>query len=401
MGAVVEAHDLLHPVAVEVGGVQGVVVEPVQGVLGPSLPHLAVGLVDVQGGDVLLSRAVGPYPQAHDDLIFPVLVHVGHRQVGGQAGPVGGPLSGGVGAGGRPPVGLAGGGVQAEEGAAGVDDVLPAVLVQVHADGSADGGLLHIPLVVGPAAVILLGQGHGGDGLGGGGIGLVHGQGQPGALVHHPGEDGGHLRPLDGRVGVEAVLHAVLGAPHHHTGPVEPVDGRRLGMGGLHVGDGVVHHGVLLGQVGHGGGEDLRVPRPGGLAVPAVVLADDVVGLAVVHIGGVPGVLPHGEGHGPLRPGLVHTGRQLHRLGVGHALVRTEGGGGDAVHQAGFIGLDHVVVVPLALRHILEGQAGCPGQGDEADRHEDGQGQCDELTFHWVFLLLSWVGPFWIRSWHL
>ena len=166
--------------------------------------------------------------------------------------------------------------------------------------------------------------------------------------------------------------------------PVELVDGSRLGVGHGHVGNGPVLHGVLRRQgLGRqGGGKDLHVPGPGGLGVPGVVLGDDLVGLGVVHIALVPGaaVLEGDRAGGVL---LVHTGGQLHRLGIGQVVIGAIGGGRLAVNQAGLHRLLYVIVIPLPGGYVGEGHPRCKGgQGKKGQAQQQSHDQREQFLFH-------------------
>ena len=146
-------------------------------------------------------------------------------------------------------------------------------------------------------------------------------------------------------------------------------------MGAFHVRDGVICDSILCGKrrIRQGVGENLHIPGPGGVGVPAIVPADDLVGFCVVYICAVPPVRPACQRDRTFRVYLIHAGGQLDRFRIGEISVRCKGRAGTSVDQAAIVGGLHVLIVPGAGRHVRKGNRRGQGGGEDAYGYRQGE----------------------------
>ena len=221
--------------------------------------------------------------------------------------------------------------------------------------------------------------------------------GFPEALVHHAGDDRRHLAALDGAVG--GIGPGVVDADDDARA-VEPVDGARVGVARLHVGDRVVGDAVdgLQGLVGEDGGQERGKLPAGRRGVHGQVTAlQGGVGLDVVRVHLIPGLALH-EVRVLAVVDRVQAGGHGQGLGDGHVAAHAEGAVALADHESELVDGRDVLTVPVALGHVGEGpgrvaldlleavQTRCR-RAEERKAQAQAEQQAKQLPsvrFHWV-----------------
>lgn len=179
---------------------------------------------------------------------------------------------------------------------------------------------------------------------------LLQGNPHSAVGVHHPQDDGGHLRPGDIGIGTE---HPGGVVAHEDPGAVELIDG---GIGAVHIGNRPVGDAVHFGEggfrqgTGQYGGEFL----PGQLGVHVLGNGgDDFLADGVVGVGLIPGV-GGGEAAAAAEVEFAQPGGNDDGLGGGDLPAGLELLGLDAVHEAVAVGPGDAVSVPGVGGHVAE-----------------------------------------------